>query len=144
VVIADADHFKQVNDRFGHPVGDHVLKRIAKAISANLRTGDLATRYGGEEFVLILPGTNAFGAKLAAERIRRAMEKTQMEGPQGPFTVTMSFGVACVCGPGCAGQSKQIIEQADQALYAAKKAGRNRVLMHGEEPAATEASAPTA
>lgn len=141
VVIADADHFKQVNDRFGHPVGDQVLKRFSKAISANLRTGDLATRYGGEEFVLILPGTNAFGAKLAAERIRKALEKTQMDGPQGPFTVTASFGVASVCGPGCAGMTKQIIEQADQALYAAKKAGRNRVLMFGEDPAAADAAA---
>lgn len=117
-------------------MGDQVLKRFAKAISSNLRTGDLATRYGGEEFVLILPGTNAFGAKLAAERIRRAMEKTQMDGPQGPFTVTVSFGVASVCGPGCASFSKQIIEHADQALYAAKKAGRNRVLMYGEEAGA--------
>jgi diguanylate cyclase (GGDEF)-like protein len=142
VVIADADHFKQVNDRFGHPVGDQVLKRISKAISSNLRTGDLATRYGGEEFVLILPGTNAFGAKLAAERIRRAIEKTQMDGPQGPFTVTASFGVACICGPGCAGQSKQIIEQADQALYAAKKNGRNRVLMFGEDVTAADVPAP--
>jgi diguanylate cyclase (GGDEF)-like protein len=136
VVIADADHFKQVNDRFGHPVGDQVLKRIAKAISSNLRTGDLATRYGGEEFVLILPGTNAFGAKLAAERIRRAMESAQIDGPQGPFSVTLSFGVTSACGPGCAGLAKQIIEQADQALYAAKKAGRNRVLMYGEEAGA--------
>jgi diguanylate cyclase (GGDEF)-like protein len=140
VVIADADHFKQVNDRFGHPVGDLVLKRFAKILSAKLRTGDLATRYGGEEFMLILPGTNAFGAKLAAERIRRAMEQTPIEGPQGPFTVTISFGVASVCGPGCAGSSKQIIEQADQALYAAKKAGRNRVLMYGEEAANAEAA----
>jgi two-component system chemotaxis family response regulator WspR len=119
-----------------------VLKRIAKAISANLRTGDLATRYGGEEFVLILPGTNAFGAKLAAERIRKAMEKAQLDGPQGPFTVTLSFGVASVCGPGCAGLSKQIIEQSDQALYAAKKAGRNRVMMYGEEASAADAQLP--
>jgi diguanylate cyclase (GGDEF)-like protein len=132
VVIADADHFKQVNDRFGHPVGDQVLKRIAEVISSNLRTGDLATRFGGEEFVLLLPGTNAFGAKLAAERVRRAMERTPMDGPRGPFTVTISFGVASARGPGCGGFAKLLIEQADQALYAAKAAGRNRVMMFGE------------
>jgi diguanylate cyclase len=79
-----------------------------------------------------LPGTNAFGAKLAAERIRKFLAGLQMEGPQGPFSITVSFGVACVCGPGCGGQAKQIIALADEALYAAKAGGRNRVVMHGE------------
>jgi diguanylate cyclase len=132
VVIADADHFKQVNDRYGHQTGDLVLRYIANAIASNLRTGDLATRFGGEEFVLLLPGTNAFGAKLAAERIRRAIERGQVDGPQGPVSVTVSFGVAAVFGPGCGGLSKQLIEQADQALYAAKATGRNRVVMFGQ------------
>lgn len=134
VVICDADHFKQVNDKYGHQTGDMVLQRIAHAIASNLRTGDLATRFGGEEFVLLLPGTNAFGAKLAAERIRRFIEKTPLQGPSGPFNVTVSFGVAAVCGPGCGRASKTVIEQADQALYAAKAGGRNRVMIFGEDP----------
>jgi diguanylate cyclase (GGDEF)-like protein len=140
VVIADADHFKRVNDSYGHQTGDQVLRFIANAISATLRTGDLATRFGGEEFVLLLPGSNAFGAKLAAERVRRTIERGKIDGPQGPFSVTVSFGVAAICGPGCAGASKQLIEQADQALYAAKAAGRNRVAMFGEPTAPPEGS----
>lgn len=131
VAIADVDHFKRVNDTYGHQVGDMVLARIAHLLGANVRTGDLATRYGGEEFVLILPGSNAFGAKLAAERIRKVIEQTVLEGPRGPFHVTASFGVAAVCGPGC-GSMRDLIERADAALYAAKRTGRNRVLMDSE------------
>lgn len=139
VVVCDADHFKRVNDEYGHQTGDLVLQRIAHALSSNLRTGDLATRFGGEEFVLLLPGTNAFGAKLAADRIRRIIEKTALPGPNGPFYVSVSFGIASVCGPGCSGNSKGIIEQADQALYAAKAAGRNRVVIFGEDSEAVRA-----
>lgn len=137
VAVVDVDHFKQVNDRWGHQVGDVVLSRVAQILATNVRTGDLATRYGGEEFVLILPGTNAFGAKLAAERIRRVLSNTTLQGPDGPFQVTASFGVASVCGPGCARSAKDLIERADAALYAAKRNGRNRVLMDGENPEAS-------
>lgn len=136
VVVADVDHFKQVNDRYGHAVGDVVLQRVAKLLSSTLRTGDLATRFGGEEFVLILPGTNAFGAKLAAERIRRAISTVDFDGPDGKFRITISFGVTSVVGPGCAGMSKQVFKEADDALYAAKSGGRNRVVIHGELGAA--------
>ncbi|HET9930141.1 MAG TPA: diguanylate cyclase [Polyangiaceae bacterium] len=136
VVVADVDHFKQVNDRYGHAVGDLVLQRVAKILSSTLRTGDLATRFGGEEFVLILPGTNAFGAKLAAERIRRAVAQVEFEGPQGKFQVTVSFGVTSVVGPGCSGMSKQVFKEADEALYAAKSGGRNRVVIYAEIAAA--------
>jgi diguanylate cyclase (GGDEF)-like protein len=132
VVVADVDHFKQVNDRYGHAIGDVVLQRVAKLLSSTLRTGDLATRFGGEEFVLILPGTNAFGAKLAAERIRRAVSQVEFEGPQGKFQITISFGVTSVVGPGCSGMSKQVFKEADEALYAAKSGGRNRVIIYAE------------
>jgi len=137
IVVADVDHFKQVNDRFGHAVGDVVLARVAKILSSTLRTGDLATRFGGEEFVLILPGTNAFGAKLAAERVRRAISQVQFEGPQEPFTVTVSFGVTSVVGPGCGGLSKQLFKQADEALYVAKGNGRNCVVIFDDPGAAS-------
>ncbi len=132
LVVADVDHFKRVNDTYGHQTGDMILKQVAKALGSNLRTGDLATRYGGEEFVLILPGTNAFGAKLAAERIRKFLERQRYEGGKEPFQVTISLGVASTCGPGCAGSSRELFAQADAALYAAKTSGRNRTMIHGE------------
>lgn len=132
LVMVDVDHFKQVNDRWGHQTGDTVLARIARLLSSNVRAGDLAARYGGEEFVLILPGTNLFGGKLTADRVRRLLEGTEHEGPEGGFKVTASFGVATVCGPGCARQLKDLIRRADQALYAAKAKGRNCVVMDEE------------
>ncbi|MFZ5892244.1 MAG: sensor domain-containing diguanylate cyclase [Myxococcota bacterium] len=140
IVVADVDHFKQVNDRYGHAIGDVVLQRVAKVLSSTLRTGDLATRFGGEEFVLILPGTNAFGAKLAAERIRRAISQVDFEGPSGPFRVTVSFGVTSVVGPGCSGMSKQVFKEADEALYAAKAGGRDRVIIYSDIAGAASAT----
>lgn len=132
LVVADVDYFKRVNDTYGHQTGDEVLQGVAKALSANLRTGDLATRYGGEEFVLILPGTNAFGAKLAAERIRKVIEKKSFRHAEHEFSVTVSFGIATICGPGCGGRSKALFAEADAALYVAKTSGRNRCVVHGE------------
>jgi diguanylate cyclase (GGDEF)-like protein len=134
LVIADVDFFKKVNDRYGHPVGDEVLKRVAGALTSRLRAGDLATRWGGEEFAIILPGTNALGARIVADRLRKAVEELELFSVQGPFRVTSSFGTATVCGPGCAGRSPDLVERADHALYAAKQAGRNRV-MSAPDPA---------
>jgi diguanylate cyclase (GGDEF)-like protein len=128
IVMSDIDHFKRVNDTHGHLTGDEVLRHVGKAFGSKLRGGDLAARYGGEEFILILPGSNAVGGKIAAERLRRAIEELKVSGPTGPFSITASFGVASVCGPGCAGQLKELIERADTALYAAKRGGRNRVM----------------
>jgi len=91
-----------------------------------LRGGDLAARYGGEEFILILPGSNGVGGKIAAERLRRAIEELKLTGPNGPFSVTSSFGVASVCGPDC-GSMVDLVSRADAALYASKHGGRNRV-----------------
>ncbi|HET9959561.1 MAG TPA: diguanylate cyclase [Polyangiaceae bacterium] len=138
VIVADVDHFKKVNDRYGHPTGDVVLKGVAKALSANLRSGDLATRFGGEEFVLILPGSNTFGGQLAAERIRKSIEARRFDTADGPLQVTMSFGVASVCGPGCGGGAADLIAAADSALYQAKQQGRNRVMSY--TPAGTSAN----
>jgi len=82
--------------------------------------------------LLILPATNLFGAKLAAERIRRLLAETTLEGPEGPFQITASFGVASVCGPGCARLAEDLMQRADAAVYAAKRQGRNCVVMEGE------------
>ena len=128
IVISDIDFFKKVNDTYGHLTGDDVLRQVGHAFGAKLRAGDLAARYGGEEFLLILPGSNQVGGKIAAERLRRVIEGLPMIGPKGPFNVTSSFGVASVCGPGCAGKMKELIARADTALYAAKHTGRNRVI----------------
>ncbi|MEO8906008.1 MAG: diguanylate cyclase [Polyangiaceae bacterium] len=136
IVISDIDFFKKVNDTYGHPVGDEVLRRVGRCFGSKLRGGDLAARYGGEEFILILPGSNSVGGKIAAERLRRAIEELHPIGPNGPFSVTASFGVASVCGPGCGGSMKELVARADTALYAAKHGGRNRVAAAEAEPTA--------
>ena len=129
IVISDIDFFKKVNDSYGHPTGDEVLRQVGKVFGGKLRGGDLAARYGGEEFILILPGSNGVGGKIAAERLRRAIEELKLTGPSGQFAVTSSFGVASTCGPGCTGAMTDLVKRADTALYAAKHGGRNRVVV---------------
>jgi diguanylate cyclase (GGDEF)-like protein len=129
LVVVDVDHFKKFNDTYGHATGDVVLQAVAKALARHLRAGDLAGRYGGEEFVLVLPGSNMIGARIAAERIRKALETTVVETEHGPLKVTASFGGASVCGPGCARIRDDLFARADAALYQAKDAGRNRVVV---------------
>ncbi len=122
-VMLDVDHFKSVNDRFGHRVGDQVLERVAGAVRANLNGGGLICRYGGEEFCVLLPGGDTDAARQAAEQFRAAVASEEI----GETRVTASFGVAALH------QNVQfpadILEQADQALYAAKRTGRNRVVV---------------
>jgi diguanylate cyclase (GGDEF)-like protein len=133
LVVVDVDHFKKFNDTYGHATGDVVLQAVAKALARHLRAGDLAGRYGGEEFLLVLPGSNMIGARIAAERIRKALEATVVDTEHGPLKVTASFGGASVCGPGCGGTRDALFARADAALYEAKHAGRNRVVV--AEPA---------
>jgi diguanylate cyclase len=137
LVVVDVDHFKKFNDTYGHATGDLVLQGVAKALTRHLRAGDLAGRYGGEEFVLVLPGSNMIGARIAAERIRKALEGMVVETEHGPLKVTASFGGAAVCGPGCSGTRDELFVRADSALYEAKRAGRNRVVI-AEAPPAVE------
>jgi diguanylate cyclase (GGDEF)-like protein len=129
LVVVDVDHFKKFNDTYGHATGDQVLQAVGKALSRHLRAGDLAGRYGGEEFVLVLPGSNMIGARIAAERIRKALEATVVETEHGPLKVTASFGGASACGPGCGGTRDALFARADAALYEAKRTGRNRVVV---------------
>lgn len=126
VVIADLDHFKDINDSFGHNVGDDVLKAVAEVIRANIRTADFVARFGGEEFVLLLPETGREGAELLAERIRRALEAAPIAALNSP--VTASFGIA-IARP--SESAKEVLKRADDALYQAKHAGRNRVVVAG-------------
>jgi diguanylate cyclase (GGDEF)-like protein len=125
IVVADLDDFKTVNDRFGHPVGDVVLREFARTLEEGIRDIDLAARWGGEEFVLLLPGTDLLGAERVAERIRKALEGRLIASPDGaPIRVTASFGAAEYSGVASA---EQVLQAADAALYKAKGAGKNRV-----------------
>jgi diguanylate cyclase (GGDEF)-like protein len=124
VAIADVDHFKAYNDAHGHPRGDEVLVAVATALRETVRTGDTVYRYGGEEFVVLLPEQTLDGARLAAERLRAAVEALALPHPGGG-AVTVSIGVAGLGDGSCAPDA--LFEAADAALYAAKEAGRNRV-----------------
>ena len=128
VVMVDIDHFKRLNDRYGHGAGDLCLKRLAALLLAELRkTNDLAVRYGGEEFLLLLPGLTMIDAIRLAERIRRSIESAAIpnEGSRMRGVVTASFGVAASSTSDLS--SVELIAAADQALYAAKSKGRNQV-----------------
>jgi diguanylate cyclase (GGDEF)-like protein len=125
LILADVDDFKAVNDRFGHPTGDLVLRDLAETLRENVREIDTAARWGGEEFAVILPGTDLEGAAQVAERIRVALAEKEITSVDGaPLHVTASFGVA-TSGPTTTVQ--QLVEAADEALYRAKRAGKDRV-----------------
>jgi diguanylate cyclase (GGDEF)-like protein len=126
LLMLDIDHFKRLNDQHGHQAGDFALFSVAELLRARLRPTDLLGRYGGEEFTIVLPGTNVAGAKVAAERVRRAVEETALVLPDGkPLPqITVSLGVA-QAGPETT--VAELVEQADRALYRAKANGRNRV-----------------
>jgi diguanylate cyclase (GGDEF)-like protein len=125
-LLTDVDHFKKVNDTYGHPTGDVVLKGVAAVCRNEVRKIDVAARYGGEEFAIVLDGTDLAGARLLAERIRTEVEKQQFSSEKGPFQCTLSLGIACYPDDGRDG--KALIAHADQALYHAKHTGRNRAV----------------
>lgn len=132
VVIADIDNFKKLNDTYGHLFGDDVLKVIAKKLSENLRTNDLAGRWGGEEFILILPDTTAKQSQEIIDRIRKNIANIPFtpSSTSKEFNVTVSFGI---CDSSLKNISLEVIlEKADQALYCAKTNGRNQVVVHLE------------
>lgn len=130
MIMFDLDHFKQINDNYGHVTGDDVLRECVKCCEQALRSTDMLFRFGGEEFVVVLPGVNANGASLAAERLRNIIEKHVFNSRQGSVPVTVSLGTASVTLQDTA---KTIIERADKGLYLAKNAGRNSVAC-AEEP----------
>ena len=134
LLMIDIDNFKSINDRFGHPVGDEVIVAVGKVIGEECRGGDLAARYGGEEFAVLLPGAGVTSATGVAERIRGRIASIGFSFSFQDFTVTGSFGVACRLEPqACA--VRDLIGQADSALYVAKRSGKNRVLVHEAPPA---------
>lgn len=126
LVMLDIDHFKRVNDTYGHITGDAAIKAVAQVLRREIRTCDLAARFGGEEFAVVLPQTDQEGALIAAERCRRAVEATAIVAGDQELHITASFGVA-TCPRADLGTIEQLIGAADEALYRAKGTGRNRV-----------------
>jgi len=143
LALLDLDFFKLVNDRYGHAAGDAVLCAFAGRVLDNLRSTDVLARWGGEEFLLLLPETSLDGALVLLERVRREVAELCVETPNGEIRLTVSIGVA-------AGRvqetMEQVLEHADEALYQAKAQGRDRVVVYGGgrpgEPTPDEPTAP--
>ena len=134
LILADIDHFKRVNDQYGHQVGDMVLQKFAEQLIATCRPYDFAGRYGGEEFLVCLPGTERQQAGSVAERMRRLIEATGLTVPATTdcFSISASFGVASL-HIGSEERPEPLIGRADSAMYQAKNEGRNRVCLAAED-----------
>lgn len=129
LIMVDIDHFKRVNDTFGHTEGDKVLYEIALLLKGSVRKKDTVARYGGEEFILILPEAGLGEASMIAERIRRSVENTPFEIGQAQVNLTVSLGISSY--PGHRAKTKEdLIKMADSALYDAKRKGRNQVCIY--------------
>ncbi len=125
VIMLDVDHFKSINDTYGHPAGDTVLKSVARLIKSNCRDVDIPVRYGGEEFLLVLPEITLDGALVVAERIRNALKAEVIKHEDIEVRITGSFGVACF--PDDAGTQQELLDLADKSLYLSKRLGRDQV-----------------
>lgn len=141
VCILDIDFFKQVNDTFGHQAGDQILREVAQAVNKSLRQIDCFGRYGGEEFLMILPQTSLEGARVKAERVRTNIAALRFDGIEPEFAITVSIGVA-QCREG--ENTEDTIARADQALYSAKQSGRNQTAIETLAPEETNAPPQTA
>ncbi len=130
-LMLDIDHFKECNDKFGHLVGDVALKRIADILKSNLRDIDIMGRYGGEEFAIMLPETTKEDAFVAGERLREAVKGADINAYDENIKLTISMGIATF--PDDTNELSQLIDRADQMLYKAKEAGRNRVEVYGNK-----------
>jgi len=128
LILLDIDHFKQVNDIHGHPLGDVVLRSLSRICEKNVRTADLVGRYGGEEFLVAMPETNAVEAVQIAERLRLATEEMRVASKNEDVQVTISLGVATLMAE-IDTNLDQLVKRADEALYQAKNSGRNRVVL---------------
>lgn len=127
LILIDVDHFKRVNDTLGHCAGDAALRQIAETCVQSVRETDVVGRFGGEEFIIVMPHTNAEAARQVAERIRRSIGRQRFSWQQKSAAITISLGVAEVQGESAS--FNELIRVTDEALYAAKRAGRNRVVV---------------
>jgi diguanylate cyclase (GGDEF)-like protein len=130
VIMADIDHFKRVNDTYGHPAGDEVLRKTAKIVQKTIRKADMAARYGGEEFVIYLHHADRAKAVQVAERLRLVIEQTRFDFGGKDIGVTASMGIACY--PSDGRESRELLAHADEALYRSKQEGRNRTTLYRE------------
>ncbi len=140
VVLCDLDHFKAINDRFGHAAGDHVLRQAVVACQSHLRVSDIFGRVGGEEFGIVLPGCGLEDAKQRAERLRVALSAIEQQYDGERCTVSGSFGVTSTEQSGY--ELRQLLANADAALYRAKAAGRDRVMPYDDNDSRRRASGP--
>ncbi|HEX2654864.1 MAG TPA: GGDEF domain-containing protein, partial [Xanthobacteraceae bacterium] len=132
VVLLDLDHFKAVNDTYGHQAGDEVLKTVAELLQRNSRGGDIASRYGGEEFLMVLPEMTAVQAQVRAQQWRAEIAAASIVHGSAVIRVTASFGIASFPLHGTTADA--LIAAADSALYAAKRAGRNQIRIDVSRP----------
>lgn len=132
LMVIDIDHFKQINDRHGHDIGDIVLQEMARRLKNHLRSSDASARLGGEEFCALLTGIHREGAIAVADRFRQTLAEVPVQTAQGPVAITVSIGLS-ISLEGRMGV-KDLLQDADQALYQAKRSGRNRVIVAGDEP----------
>ena len=128
-IMADIDHFKQINDTYGHHIGDQVLHEVARAIARQCRELDMPARYGGEEFAVVVPHETTAGAANLAERCRQEVAKVRVSVQNTTITATASFGVATASG---ASSPEAMVKLADEAMYRAKNEGRNAVCSSDE------------
>jgi len=147
VVLLDIDHFKQVNDTFGHAMGDEVLRNVAKVVMAGVRVTDSVARYGGEEIVIVFTQTPIQGVSEVTERLRARLEQFEHVYDGNTVRRTASFGVGVFDGRGVPITPRELVERADRALYHAKRSGRNRVVLwtpelESETESASEPPAP--
>lgn len=134
IIILDIDHFKGINDTHGHEIGDQVLEKLARRLGAQLRKVDILGRYGGEEFVLLLPETSGTSARAVAERLLGCIADEPIETSQSSLNVTISLGLASLSDNAIT--LEDLLRRADQALYKAKESGRNCVCVYDELPSA--------
>jgi diguanylate cyclase (GGDEF)-like protein len=126
VILADLDHFKRINDTLGHLAGDSVLRQVAQRLHHSVRPYDAVGRYGGEEFLIVLPGCDGDSALSLAERLRQAIASDRIDAEGTEVAITLSLGVAVSSGEAQL-DAVELLRAADAALYEAKNAGRNRV-----------------
>ena len=133
VVMIDSDNLKQINDKHGHESGNRLLQHLVRCIREQLRGSDVMARFGGDEFIVLLPETNIKGAMEMAERIRKAVEISRLDLRSGDTNITVSLGVASY--PEGGGNLDLILDKADKAMYRAKQRGRNQVVAYSEDEA---------
>ncbi len=129
VIMYDIDHFKEINDTYGHTIGDRILQHVTEIARHQLRSADVIGRYGGDEFVILMPMTTAEHAHALAERIRVELEESPQSTPKGEVRISISVGIIEMI----AGETvENVFRRADQAMYIAKQSGRNRTVVGGD------------